>query len=148
MATTFMNVSRCCNQVKRGRYFRTLFNAVRLFAVATNVDLDQKVTAKNKNLLEAYHKKRIIDEKTLNDLGPKQFKDLKEILEEERKKVILRYTETEIKQDVWTEKSRRTGAIGMKIGMSLLWRKDGRPVRVTLLQVQRNAIVDHSLGQT
>lgn len=36
----------------------------------------------------------------------------------------------------WTRRSRRTGVLAKKLGMTQLWKKDGSPVAVTVLQVR------------
>ena len=142
MATTMLrSVFRCYKDITRGICLINCVKNHRQFATVLNVELDQDSSLKKNNLLDAYHKERVNNEKTLDKLGHRKSKSFDEILKEERKKTVVRYTETEIKKGVWAEKSRRTGAVGMKIGMSLLWRKNGRPVRVTLIQVERNVII-------
>ena len=44
-------------------------------------------------------------------------------------------TAPSIKDGVWTSKSRRTGVIAIKLGMSQIWDTLGRRIPVTLLQV-------------
>ena len=140
MAASFASVLQASRGLKQGVYLITVLRNSRNFATAVTIELDQKSGVKN-NLLDAYRKKRIIDETTLERQGPKKCKDLEQMLEKERKKVVARYEDTELQKGAWTEMSRRAGAIGKKIGMSLLWRKDGRPIRVTLIQVSRNTFV-------
>ena len=142
MATTLLrNVLRCHKDMTRGICLINCVKTRRPFATVLNVELDQETSVKKNNLLDVYHKKRINDENAMDKLGHTKLKSFEEILKEEKKKIVVRFTETEVKKDVWSEKSRRAGAVGMKIGMSLLWRKNGRPVRVTLIQVERSPIL-------
>ena len=142
MAATMRAAYRCCSGIQKGIHQINNLKLTRSFATVVNVELEQKSAAKNKNLLEAYQKKRIVEEETQRNLGPEELKDFEQKLEEEMKKTVKRYTETELKKGTWTENSKRAGAVGRKIGMSLLWRKDGRPVRVTLIQVKMNQLLD------
>ncbi len=43
--------------------------------------------------------------------------------------------EEELVQREWKLGSRRTGAIAVKLGMTQLWNKEGRPMAVTVLRV-------------
>ena len=43
--------------------------------------------------------------------------------------------DAEEKELSWTFKSRRTGLIGIKLGMTQMWNKSGKIVPVTLIQV-------------
>lgn len=62
-----------------------------------------------------------------------------EAIEQEVKRQGRRQRSKSIKIDPskvgWTSGSKRVGAIGVKLGMSALWLKDGRRVPVTLVQV-------------
>ena len=49
--------------------------------------------------------------------------------------VVFRVTAASIKDGEWTPKSRRTGVIAIKLGMSQIWDTLGRRIPVTLLQV-------------
>ena len=147
MAVNFASVLQASRSLKQGVYLLRVLRNIRDFTTAVAIELDQKSGVKN-NLLDAYRKKRIIDETALDGQGPTKCKDLKELVEKERQKVVARYKETELHQGTWTEKSRRAGAVGKKIGMSLLWKKDGRPIRVTLIQVSRNTFVQLLFFQT
>lgn len=40
-----------------------------------------------------------------------------------------------LKEGKWTKVARRTGLIAIKLGMTQLWNKEGRPIAVTVLQV-------------
>lgn len=111
------------------------FQIIRPLATVVNIEAAQRSSTKSKSLLDVYHKKKIVEEERQAKLGHENVKNFEERHEEEMKKTIIRYTETELRSGTWTENSRRAGVVGMKIGGSLLWRKDGRPVRVTLIQV-------------
>ena len=66
-----------------------------------------------------------------------------------RREKSLRETRLRINPHIvkWKSNSKRVGAIGVKLGMTALWLKDGRRVPVTLIQVQSKfTCLDGSMG--
>ncbi|XP_062501372.1 large ribosomal subunit protein uL3-like [Corticium candelabrum] len=45
------------------------------------------------------------------------------------------------RQSSWTPTSRRTGCIGVKLGMQPMWKKDGQRIAVTLIRIQECHVV-------
>lgn len=49
----------------------------------------------------------------------------------------------EMEQAEWTVKSRRAGVIARKIGNMPLWKKDGKKIMTTMLQVEDNHVIKY-----
>ena len=132
MAACLRSVRHLSSRELLGFHIKGRLPNVRILSNAVNVDLGKKSGRENVNLFDCYFKRSIKEEQNVIKT---EIKDLTTRMEKERLKTISKYTETELKQGVWTENSRRAGLVGKKLGMTQLWRKDGRPVRVTLVQV-------------
>lgn len=100
-------------------------------------DADQVKTSGPRNLLEVYKNEPSLLDGPRNALKPLT----EEYVEKERRKSRKVRLRTPVKIDPdkvgWTTGSQRVGTIGVKLGMSALWLKDGRRMPVTLLQVTR-----------
>lgn len=135
MAANMRALIRTLREVQKGFTVPSNRQLIRPLSAVAYVEVKEESSKKNRDLLEAYHKKRIDDEEVQRKQGLAHVDCFEEIYEKEMAKKVIEYKETEIVKGVWTENSRRAGTVGMKIGMSLLWRKDGRPMRATLIQV-------------
>ena len=134
MAARVKDIMRVKWQILPKNNIRNVFLTSRPFATAVRVELGKQDETKHRNLYEIYHKKTIIDEKSDEKFGP-ILKDFETRLQEERQKDTTKELNIELKKREWTEDSVRAGAVGIKIGMTYLWSKDGRPTRATLIQV-------------
>lgn len=145
MAARVKDMMRVQWHILRKNNIRNSFLTIRSFATAVKVELGQGDETKHRNLYEIYHKKKIMDEQSDEKFGP-ILKDFETRLQEERQKDITKELSIELKKGEWTEKSVRSGAVGVKIGMTYLWRKDGKATRATLIQVRRSCVLAHSRG--
>ena len=68
-------------------------------------------------------------------------------------KSVAQNVESEVLSErKWHKRSRRTGLVGIKLGMTQLWNKEGSPIAVTVLQVfcifTKLSVVVYSVVQT
>lgn len=94
-------------------------------------------TGSARNLFEVF----LNNPSLLNAAKPKRDLSSPETVEQEikQREKALRVKKLRINPHIvkWKPSSKRVGAIGVKLGMSALWLKDGRRVPVTLIQVSR-----------
>lgn len=111
----------------------------RFYCESSGLD-EAEQTASPRNLLEVYK-----SDPSLLD-GPRD--TLKPLTEEYVEKEIKKSRRVRLRRPVkidpskvgWTTGSKRVGTVGVKLGMSALWLKDGRRVPVTLIQVTTTMI--------
>ncbi|XP_044175907.1 LOW QUALITY PROTEIN: 50S ribosomal protein L3-like [Acropora millepora] len=110
-------------------------------------DADQAKASGPRNLLEVYKNEPSLLDGPRNALKPLT----EEHIEKERRKSRKVRLRTPVKIDPdkvgWTTGSRRVGTIGVKLGMSALWLKDGRRVPVTLLQIKDCQVVQTRISR-
>jgi len=118
---------------------------VRKYGTKSNSDTPKnmfELYSKNSNWLEVYERHPLKKE-------PVTQTHVKETLEREKEKNIppdLRSVIDE-KNAVWTEKSRRVGAIGIKLGLSSMWTKEGYRHVVTLVQIKDCHVIDAQISR-
>ena len=134
MAARVKDIMRVKWQISPKNNIRNIFLTSRPFSTAVKVELGKQDETQHRNLYEIYHKKKMIDEQSDEKFGP-ILKNFETRLQEERQKDTTKELNIELKQREWTQSSVRAGAVGVKIGMTYLWRKDGMPTRATLIQV-------------
>ncbi|KAK3727543.1 hypothetical protein QZH41_018646 [Actinostola sp. cb2023] len=115
---------------------------------AETTDLSPTSNQAPKNLFEVYANNHSLL------TGKKQ--ELKSLTREDVEKQVKRqgrlkrYKSVRIdpSQVAWTSGSKRVGAIGIKLGMSALWLKDGRRVPVTLVQIKDCQVIQSRVSKT
>ena len=134
MAAWVKDIMRVHWQILPRNNIRNIFHTTRPLATAVKAEFGKQDESKHRNLYEIYHRKKIIDEQSDEKFGP-ILKDFETRLQEEKQKDITKELNIELKKREWTENSVRAGAVGVKLGMTYLWRKNGKPTRATLIQV-------------
>ena len=99
-------------------------------------EMSETKPPQSRNLFEVYQSNSSLLTKSRDKRKPYTEEDAnREIRRQQR---LLRKAPAQIKPGKypWTSGSKRVGAIGVKLGMSALWLKDGRRMAVTLIQVR------------
>jgi len=105
-----------------------------------------------KTLLDLYQKNESwigMDYRTLSpsEGGMLEKGKLDELLRTERQKLDTGYKFAKVKPKPWVMESRRAGAIGIILGNSYLWRKDGeRKFECTVVQIKDCQVIDTQLS--
>ena len=91
-----------------------------------------EVYQKNEHWMGQYQRHPVLKENVKQS-------DLAKLIGEEKNRLAPIDLETYINENIteWSEGTRRTGAIGRKLGMSVLWTKEGFRHAVTLVQVRK-----------
>ncbi|XP_068725181.1 large ribosomal subunit protein uL3-like isoform X2 [Montipora capricornis] len=126
---------------------RTLFTTQKRFSSAQDGDTDEAKTRGARNLLEVYKMEPSLLDGPRNALKPVT----EEYVEQEMKKSLKvrfkRPVKIEPHKVGWTTGSQRVGTIGVKLGMTALWLKDGRRIPVTLLQIKDCQVVQTRISR-
>ncbi len=141
MAAARVQASSFCHRVLQKYRSLTHLTPIRCLSTVQNVQIDDSSSKNKQSLYDVYLIEKKSKERKAD--GPSQKKrdltddhdELMRRVAEERKKVVPKDLKIDLTKQEWTENSLRAGAIGVKIGMSSLWRKDGKRVFVSLIQV-------------
>ncbi len=142
MAAARVQASSFCHRVLQKYRSLTHLTPIRCLSTVQNVQIDDSGSKNKQSLYDVYLIEKKSKERKAD--GPSQKKrdvgladdhdELMRRVAEERKKVVPKDLKIDLTKQEWTENSLRAGAIGVKIGMSSLWRKDGKRVFVSLIQ--------------
>eukprot|EP00794_Sanderia_malayensis_P014152 gene14152-15629_t len=144
-------VPKICSHVLAKFRTSKIISSNRQLSAVTQVKIDSGGKV-NKSLYDVYleKKKRELGGKARPKKITYEQPEIDDVLaariEDEKKKIIKTDLNIKLEKREFTEKSIRAGAIGVKIGMSTLWRKDGKRVLVSLLQLQDCEVMDSRLG--
>ncbi len=139
-AAHVQRTSRFCYHILSNCQASKRILSARTLSTVTKVEIEDSQGKVKKSLYDVYLEKKAEREplrpRPITEEGP-VINDLATRMEEERKKIVKKDLDIKLEKREYTEKSVRAGAVGVKIGMSTLWRKDGKRVLVSLIQVVR-----------
>lgn len=126
--------------------YRTLISTQKRFYCANagsdeaETNDEQSTSPTARNLLEVYKSEPSLLDGPRNALKPLTEEYVEEEIKKSRRVRLRRPVKIDTNKVGWTTGSKRVGTIGVKLGMSALWLKDGRRIPVTLLQVTATVI--------
>lgn len=121
------------------RYFSSEIND------SDTVKMTDSSTTAPRNLFEVFASNENLLTGKKRDLDVLSREDLELELKRQGRRQRNRRVKIDPSKVAWTSGSKRVGAIGIKLGMSALWLKDGRRVPVTLVQVRIDLLLCYTL---
>ena len=138
-SSTHLPINRISAPALNINTYRTIFSTQKRFycsnPVSDEAETNDVKSTSPRNLLEVYKSEPSLLRGPRNVLKPLPEEHVEQEIKKSRRVRSRRPVKINPDKVGWTTGSKRVGTIGVKLGMSALWLKDGRRMPVTLLQV-------------